>query len=67
MDEVCNDRQLEAYDSETMDPKAKWEQEQLHELERVAILEQRELMKDYFEELNQIGEFENWQEEEQQL
>ncbi len=57
---------MEAYDWETMDPKARWKQEQLNEFERIAILEQQELTKDYFEKLNQINEFENWREEEQQ-
>jgi hypothetical protein len=50
-----------------MNPKARWEEEQLNELERIAILEQKELMKDYFEQSNQINEFENCQEEDQPL
>jgi hypothetical protein len=50
-----------------MDPKARWEQEQLNELGRIAILEKQELVKDYFEQMDPINAFENWQEEEQQL
>ncbi len=50
-----------------MDPKARWEQEQLNEFETIAILQRQQLMKDYFEQLIDINENEKWQEEEQQL
>jgi hypothetical protein len=49
LDEVCNDRQLKAYNLEKMDHKARWEQQQLDEFQGIAISKQPEIIKDSLE------------------
>ena len=65
-EEVIEERLLETYDWETMQPQDRWEQEQLYELEGIAALEQLALVKDEVEQSQRIHELEA-SEEEQQL
>ncbi len=57
---------LEAYDWEKMDPKIRWDQEQLNELEGLVVLEQLALVQHENEQLHQIELVQKLQEEEQQ-
>ena len=62
LDEIFNEIQLEIYNLETEDPKERWEQEQINEIERTATYEQQQLNIDYIEQLNQIAAMELSQE-----
>ncbi len=57
---------LEAYEWEKMDPKIRWEQEQLNELEGFIVSEKLALIDDENEQTRQIELFEKSQEKEQQ-
>jgi hypothetical protein len=57
---------LEAYDWEKMDPKDRWEQEHLIELENILVQEQSSLIQDELEQLQQIEAVQNLPEEEEQ-
>jgi hypothetical protein len=57
---------LEAYEWEKMDPKIRWDQEQLNELEGLVVLEQLALVQHENEQLHPIKLVQKLQEEEQQ-
>lgn len=50
-----------------MDPKERWEQEQINELEGFVVLEQIELMQDELEQLEQIDYIQRLKEEDEQI
>ena len=66
MEETFKQGLLEAYDLETMDPKERWEQEQIYELEGFAVLEQLAQIQDETEQQNSIDAGEQFIEEERQ-
>jgi hypothetical protein len=57
---------LDAYDWEKMDPKHRWEQQQLNELEAFLLPEQLPLIEDEIEQLQHIEAIQKFQEEEEQ-
>jgi hypothetical protein len=57
---------LEAYDWEKMDPKDRWEQEHLNELENILVQEQSTLIQDEIEQLQQIQAVKKLHEAEEQ-
>jgi hypothetical protein len=66
MDEILQERELDAYYLERMTPEERqerWLHERLNEMGRISALEQQELMKDEIEQLHQINEFETFQKE----
>ncbi|CAF1526384.1 unnamed protein product [Adineta steineri] len=68
MDEMYSEPLLEAYMCDRMNPKERWEQEQINELEGFAVLEHLEqlaLMQHELEQLQQIDHIERLQEEEE--
>jgi hypothetical protein len=65
-DEEFNKTQLEAYNLEKMDPKYRWEQEQINALEGFAILEKLALVQAEIEQSNQIDAVQRLELEEQQ-
>ncbi|CAF1502281.1 unnamed protein product [Adineta steineri] len=66
MDEIHNEPLLEEYMWEKMDPKERWEQEQINDLEGFAALEQLILMQDELEQSEQIVRIQRLKEEEEQ-
>jgi hypothetical protein len=66
MEETFKQRLLEAYDLETMDPKERWEQEQVYELEGFAVLEQLAQIHDETEQQNRIDAEQQFIKEEKQ-
>ena len=52
MDWSFNDSVYESYELERLEPRERWEQEQLNELEGFAVLEQLRLMEHGIEEQN---------------
>lgn len=66
MDEIYNEPLLDAYNLEKTDPKDRWEQEELNELEKFLAQEQSAISQDQIEQLSQIEAFEKLQEEERQ-
>ena len=66
MEETFKQGLLEAYDLETMDPKERWEQEQIYELEGFAVLEQLAQIQDETEQQNSIDAGQQFIEEERQ-
>ncbi|CAF1021345.1 unnamed protein product [Adineta steineri] len=70
MDEMYNDPLIEAYLWETMDPKERWEQEQINELEKNHVVdpfEQLTIMQDELEQLQQIDHIQRLKEQEEQI
>ncbi|CAF1294403.1 unnamed protein product [Adineta steineri] len=70
MDEMYNDPLLEAYVWETMNPKERWEQEQINELEKTHVVdpfEQITIMQDELEQLQQIDHIQRLKEQEEQI
>ncbi|CAF0840959.1 unnamed protein product [Didymodactylos carnosus] len=63
MNEIYIEPLLEVYDWETMDPKDRWDQEQLIELERFLELEQLALMQDELEQIQQTEAVQTLQQE----
>jgi hypothetical protein len=63
--EVFENKLLEEYDLEKMDPKERWEQEQLNEFEGFAVLEQLLLIQDQIEQDNEIKDMEEMLEQKQ--
>jgi hypothetical protein len=57
---------LESYDWEKLDPKARWEQEEINELEGFVVLEQISLIQDQIEQSQQLRLLEYFEDEEQQ-
>jgi hypothetical protein len=66
MDEWFNDTLFDAYEWDKMDPKERWEQEQLNEFEGFAALEQLLLMQDEIEQQNKINASEKILKEEEE-
>ncbi len=66
MDEVYIEPLLHEYDWEKMNPKERWEQDQLKELEGFIVLEQLQLIQDEIEQLHQIDAVQKLTEEAQQ-
>jgi hypothetical protein len=66
MDEWFNDTLFDAYEWDKMDPKERWEQEQLNEFEGFAALEQLLLMQDEIEQQNEINTSEKIPKEEEE-
>ncbi|CAF1543540.1 unnamed protein product [Adineta steineri] len=66
MDEIHNEPLLEEYMWKKMDPKERWEQEQINDLEGFAALEQLILMQDELEQSEQIDRIQRLKEEEEQ-
>ncbi|CAF1459874.1 unnamed protein product [Adineta steineri] len=69
MDELDKEPLLEAYMWEKMDPKERWEQEQINELEKTHVIdpfEQLIFMQDELEQSEQIDRLQRLQEEEEQ-
>ena len=64
-DDPFTEALLEAYDWDKLDPKERWEQEQMNEFEGFAALEQLLLMQDQLEQQNQIDAVVQIQREEQ--
>ncbi|CAF4430126.1 unnamed protein product, partial [Adineta steineri] len=61
---------LEAYMWETMDPKERWEQEQINELEKIHVVDpfqQVIIMQDEFEQLQQIYHIQRFKEQEEHI
>ncbi|CAF1463910.1 unnamed protein product [Adineta ricciae] len=54
MDEIYNEPLLNAYEWETMDPRERWDQEQINELEGFAALEYLQLIQDELEQEQNI-------------
>ena len=54
-DPSLNDSVYESYELERLEPRERWEQEQLNELEGFAILEQLLLMEHDIEEQNRMS------------
>ncbi|CAF4027842.1 unnamed protein product [Adineta steineri] len=61
---------IEAYMWETMDPKERWEQEQINELEKIHVVDpfqQVIIMQDEFEQLQQIYHIQRFKEQEEHI
>ncbi|CAF1448327.1 unnamed protein product [Adineta steineri] len=61
---------IEAYMWETMDPKERWEQEQINELEKIHVVDpfqQVIIMQDELEQLQQIDHIQRFKEQEEQI
>jgi len=57
---------LEAYDWETMDPKHRWEQEQLNDFEGFVVLEQLSLIHNELEQIHQVKTIQHLEEQVEQ-
>ena len=58
---------LETYDWEKMDPKARWEQELIKQLEGFVVLEQLALVQDKIEQMHQIEAVQEIHEEQEEI
>ncbi|CAF1203530.1 unnamed protein product [Adineta steineri] len=70
IDKIYNEPLLGAYTWKMMDPKERWEQEQINEIEKIHVVdpsEQLTFIQDELEQLHQIDHIERLKEEEEQI